>query len=486
MSTPVPIWRAAQTLRSNANVNIRTIGLVAGPVMFFAMLLVPAPADLSPGGWHVAALLAWMVLWWCTDAVPAPMTALLPFPVLPSLGVMTPEAVARAPISPILFLLLGGAVMAIAAAKTGLHLRLAQLAVRIGGGGSRRLVLAVMAATAFTGMWVSTTMTTLFMVEIATVLAGAVAASNAADGVQLRRFSCALVIGVAYAAAFGGFATLTGNLFNGVAAGMISRQTGEAIGFLDWLRYGLPIAILGVPLAWALLVGVGFRFQVSLPERTQLVGALGAPRGWSPTQIVVAAVMACVLTSWLAMPLVRQVIPVASDAAVAIVGAILMFLVPANGSKPPLDWKDIRGIPWGILLIVAGTLTLGAAISATSLDLWLAQPMRGIAGMPPWLALLALVAGAVLLTELVNNIAMVTIAVPAGIVLASAVGVDPVPFAIAAAIGGLGGFVLPGAPYLAIAVATPPVRVPDLVRAGLWLMLLAPMLITAVVLIGAA
>src|SRR5688572_16977041 len=129
--------------------------LVAGPALLIVALLSPSPPGLSPEGWRVAALLAWMVIWWTAGAAPAAVTALLPFVALPVLGVVTPEAAARAQASPIIFLLLGGAVMALGAVKTGLHLRLARLAVGIGGGGPRRLLLAVMAAAAFAGMWVA-------------------------------------------------------------------------------------------------------------------------------------------------------------------------------------------------------------------------------------------------------------------------------------------------------------------------------------------
>lgn len=478
--------QAPAVSRRSRVISLRMAGLVGGPLLFLMLLLLPAPPHLAPGGWHVAALLAWMVAWWCSDAVPAPVTALLPFPVLTILGVASPEQAARSHASPILLFLLGGAVIAIAAAKTGLHLRIARMAVRFGGGGPRRLVLAVMAATAFTGMWVSTTITTLFMVEIGIALAAAVAAANPADEAQLRRFSCAMVIGIAYAALFGGFSTLTGNLFNAMAAGLISRQTGQAIGFLDWLGYGLPIAMLGVPLAWMLIVAIGFPFKVRLPDQADLIAALEAPKGWSSAQIAVASIMAMVAAAWLAMDLIRAVLPGLSDPAVALIGAVLMFLVPSSGGGRLLTWEDARKLPWGVLVIAGGALALGAAITDTGLDAWLARPLEHVAGMPPWIALLALVAGAVLLTELVNNVAMVTITIPVSIALASAVGADPIPFAIAGAIGGLGGFVLPGAPYLAVAAGTPPVRIADLARAGVWLMLLTPFLITSVALLRLA
>ncbi|PVM84803.1 SLC13 family permease [Caulobacter radicis] len=460
----------------------RVAALVAGPAMLVIALIVPTPSGLSPNGWLVAAVLAWMIVWWCGDAVPAAVTALLPFLALPMLGIVTPEAAAKAQASPIIFLLLGGSVVALGAVKTGLHLRLARLAVAVGGGGPRRLLLAVMAAAAFAGMWVSTSMATLFMVEIGVAIALATAAANADRDADVRTFSRSLIIGVAYAAMLGGFSTFSGNIFNAVAAGMITRQTRQSIGVIDWFSYGFPIAVLGVPLAWALIVAVGFRSRVRLPARDELSRTLNAPKGWSLPQIAVAAIMVCILGAWLNMPLLKSVLPGASDAGVAVLGGGLMFLLPSGDGRRLLSWDDAARIPWGVLLIAGGALAIGAALTKTGVDVWLTAPLRQIHGVPTWMALLALVAGAALLTELVNNIAMATITVPAAVALAAAVGADPAPMAIAAVIASLGGFVVPGTPGLAIAVGTPPVRVPDLARAGIWMLLLMPLLIASVAL----
>ncbi len=458
----------------------RIAALVAGPAMLAIVLIAPPPSGLSPDGWLVAAVLAWMIVWWCGDAVPAPVTALLPFLALPMLGIVTPEAAAKAQASPIIFLLLGGAVMALGAVKTGLHLRLARLAVGIGGGGPRRLLLAVMVAAAFAGMWVATSMATLFMVEIGVAIALATATANADREADARTFSRALVIGVAYAAMLGGFSTFSGNIFNAVAAGMITQQTGQRIGVIDWFSYGFPVAVLGVPMAWALIVAVGFRFRVRLPARDDLLRTLDAPKGWSFPQVAVAVIMVCILAAWLTMPLLKSVLPGVSDAGVAVLGAGLMFLLPSGRGDRLLSWDDAARIPWGVLLIAGGALAIGAALTKTGVDVWLTAPLRQIHDVPVWLALLALVAGAALLTELVNNIAMATITVPAAVALAAAVGAAPAPMAVAAVIASLGGFVIPGTPGLAIAVGTPPLRVPDLARAGMWMLLLMPLLIASV------
>jgi sodium-dependent dicarboxylate transporter 2/3/5 len=197
-------------------------------------------------------------------------------------------------------------------------------------------------------------------------------------------------------------------------------------------------------------------------------------------QIAVAAILLGVLGAWLCMPILKAALPGVSDAGVAVVGAALMFLLPSGQGGRLLTWADAGRIPWGVLLIAGGALAIGSALTQTGIDVWLTAPLRGLQGLAPWIALLALVAGAALLTELVNNIAMVTITVPAAVALAMAVGAEPAPMAIAAAVASLGGFVVPGTPGLAIAAGTPPVRVPDLARAGIWMVILMPLVIAAV------
>lgn len=462
--------------RGKSRSQLQGAALVLGPLLLAAAVVLPVPDGLSPAGWRVAALLAWMILWWTAEAVPAPVTALLPFIVMPVSGVMPVDEAVRNAGSPVLLLLIGGAFMAIAAAKTGLHLRLGRVAVVAGAGGPRRLVLALMGASAFVGMWVATTTATLFMIEIGVGLAAAAAPTASPD--QARRFTCAMIIGAAYAAILGGFATFSGNLFNAMAAGMIERQTGEAVNVLDWLRIGLPITTIGVPIAWAVVATV-FRFDFRLPARDKLLESLDAPSRWSVPQLAVAATMATALAAWIVMPWLRPIVPGLSDAGVALAGASLMFLLPGERGGRLLSWDDAARVPWGVLLIAAGALAIGAAIGQTGLDKWLARPLGTLAGLPPWTALLGLVAGAVLLTELVNNAAMVALTVPAGTALAAAVGGDPVVFAIAAAIAGLGGYAVPSTPALAIVIGNPAVRAPDLARAGICMLAAMPLVILA-------
>jgi sodium-dependent dicarboxylate transporter 2/3/5 len=469
---------------------VKLWGLALGALAFATLLIWPAPAGLSIEGWRVAALLALMVIWWLTEAAPLPATALLPFLLLPFLGAGSAEDVARSSMSPLLGLVFGAMLIAAATVKCGLHRRLARLAVRLGGGGARQLVLAMMIATGLLAMWIAPGALSIFMIEIGSVVAAAAIARDMRESaldVDQRRFACAMVIGIAYAAALGGAATLTANPVNAIAAGMIGRQTGVDVGFVDWLLIGAPVAMIGVPLAWFILVFVVFRFEFKLPERAALVTALQADGESSAAQARVVMVAAATFLGLVALPAIKAVAPAATEGAVAVFGGVLLFLVPAGGEErqPLLSWQDAARIPWGAIVLIGGALALTAAISTSGLAAWLAAPLANLAGAPVWLGLLALVVGAALLTEVMSNFALTAIAVPAAIVLAAAIGGDPVLFGVGAALAAGGGYIMPGPPWLSMAATTPPVRFADLLRSGIPLNIAAPLLITAACLFAA-
>lgn len=459
---------------------------IAGLIVFAAMLVLPAPAGLTEAGWRVAAILALMVVWWAGEAVPPPVTGLLPLVLLPTLGVMPIDEAARAHASPLLVLSLGGIVLAAALRKAGLHWRLARLALRMARGSLHRLVLAAMALSAFVSMWIATSVAATIMMEIAVALIAAMTVGMSRNDAQVRNFSCAMIVGVAYACLFGSLATLTGNPLNAMAAGMIEKQTGMGISFLGWMRFGLPVTLASVPLSWWILTRGVFRFQLAGSDRASPSPALPDAAAWSAQERGVVVIFALAIAGWVAMPLLRQVVPGASDAGVAVSAAILLFVVPTGKDRCLLEWSDLHGLPWGILLIIAGAFGMGSAIGKTGLDQWMAAPLRDIHDITPWLAIVLLALCTAWLTELVNNIALVTIAVPSAIALAAGLGVDPLPFAFVGGVCANLGFIVPGPPWLAIAVSTPPVRIPDLVRAGAPLLILAPLLIAAAALLNGA
>lgn len=458
-------------------------GLAAGIAVLGLMLLAPSPEGLSLEGWRVAAVLAVVLIWWLTEALPLAVTAVTPMVFFPLLGVAPAEEVARWYASPLVALVFGGAMIGIAIAKYGLHHRLAQAAVRVGGGGPRRLVLAVMIASALLGMWMVATVVTIIMLQAATALIAAATRADP-DSPDARRFTRAMAIAVAYGAGLGSQASLVAAPANAIGAGLIARQTGEEITFVGWLAYGLPFALAGLVIAWAVLTGVAFRFRLALPARQELAAALGDGSQAATAQRRVLAVALAALAGLVALPWIKPFAPQLADAVVVLAVAVLLFVLPSGEARGErlLTWDDAKAAPWAVFIVMGAAVALASGLNETGLAKWMAEPLAGLAGLPPWLALIGLVAGFALLTEVVNNFACTAIAVPAAVVLANAVGGDPVAFAVAATLASGGGYIVPGPPWLALAVGVPGVRVADLARAGVWMVAIAPVLIAAIAL----
>ena len=251
-------------------------GLWGGLVAFLVMLALPAPAEMPLAAWRTTALVVLMAVWWMTQALPLTATALLPFLLFPLFGIMTASETAATYYSPILFLVLGGAIIALAIGRTGLHRRLALAIVQRGGSTPAAMLLAFMTATALISMIVSNTATTLIMMPIAlAVLHAARIAPGHTDG-----FAGALAMGIGFAASIGGLATLVGSPTNAIAAGIIERSTGLRIDFLTWAAYGIPLVLLAIPLAWWILM----RVQKVRPtdfDAAEALSGIGAAGPWS-------------------------------------------------------------------------------------------------------------------------------------------------------------------------------------------------------------
>jgi sodium-dependent dicarboxylate transporter 2/3/5 len=268
----------------------RSLALAAGPATFLILWLVP-PGGLTGASAGVLALGAWMAIWWITECLPLAVTALLPVAVFPLLGVMTIRQATAPFANEVVFLYLGGFLIAAALQQWRAHERIALSVIGRVGTDSRRLVLGVMLATAFVSMWISNTATAAMMYPIALAIG-----TLYGEGATARSQRIALLLGVAFAASIGGMATLIGTPPNLILAGAARELLGVSIDFFEFLTYGLPAAILILPVCWVLLVFVFHRERISLDAtgraaldtRRSALGALGG--GERATLIVFVAV----------------------------------------------------------------------------------------------------------------------------------------------------------------------------------------------------
>jgi sodium-dependent dicarboxylate transporter 2/3/5 len=445
------------------------LGLWGGLALFAALLLLPAPEGMPVTAWRVVALAALMAVWWMTQALPLTATALLPFLLLPAFGVLNATEAAAAYYSPILFLVLGGAILALAIERTGLHRRLALAIVRRGGATPAAMLFAFMAATAILSMIVSNTATTLIMMPIAlAVLHAARIAPGETDG-----FAGALAMGIAFAASIGGLATLVGSPTNAIAAGIIERSTGLRLDFLTWVSFGIPLVLVAIPLCWLILMRVQKVAPGDFDAKEALV-AIGEAGPWTSPEKRLVPVILLTVTAWVVLPLLADLLPrdVLVDGTVAVAAALLLFLIPdgtANGGKKRalLTWEEANRAPWDVILLFGGGLALAAGIGASGLDEWLGTALAPLKGVHPLVIALVLVALVILITEFASNVAAASGIIPVVAGLIAATGVDPILLALPAAWAASWGFMLPsGTGPNAIAWASGHIALPRMIKAG--------------------
>jgi di/tricarboxylate transporter len=239
------------------------IGLLLGPAAFLVLLALPEPAGLSPQGMSVAAVAVLMAIWWASEAIPVPATALLPILLFPVLGVIDGGEVTRAYANHLIYLFLGGFLIAVTMEKWNLHHRIALHTIRLVGVTPSRIVLGFMLATAFLSMWISNTAATMMMVTIAAAVLHEISA-DAGESAGGARFGSALMLGICYAASIGGIATLIGTPPNAIFAGVVEKTYGISIGFVDWMKFGLPLSLVMLGCAWLYLTRI--RFHGALPQ----------------------------------------------------------------------------------------------------------------------------------------------------------------------------------------------------------------------------
>ncbi|WP_448585770.1 SLC13 family permease [Thermaurantiacus sp.] len=436
----------------------------------FLVLGLASGTSLSLEARIVAALAVAMAVLWITEAIPIAATALLPFLVLPLATGTSASEVAATYGSPILFLVLGGAMVARAVEKTGLHRRVALALAARARATERGVLLAFMVATAAVSMLVSNSATALIMLPVALALAAAREAALGPD----EGPTVALILGVAWAATIGGFGTLVGTPTNAIAAGIMNRALGTGIDFLTWLSFGLPLVAVAIPLAAGLLIRL-HRVPARRIDPALIAAALGRPGPLATAERRLLPVVLLLLAGWIVLPLLREPLglPAVDDGMVAIAAGLLLFILPDGAGGRLLERADLARLPWDVLLLFGGGLALAAAVSDSGLAAWAGSRLAPLHALHPIVLAALLVGLLILVTEFASNVATASGFMP--VVAAVAAGGDAPVLALgmAAAIASSWGFMMPaGTPPNAIAFASGRLRVAAMARAGALLDLL--------------
>jgi len=495
---------AEHDVGSGVRSRVGRIGLFAGPLLALAtFLVVPAEVTASTGevidlgqpGRVTAAIVVWMAIWWMTEAIAIPATALIPLVGLPLFGAMSVDEAAAPYASPLIFLFLGGFLIALSMQRWGLERRIALAALQLVGTRPSRVIGGFMLITALFSMFVSNTATVAMMLPVAlSVIDAAVPEGRdalIATGYRKgRRFALGLLLGIAVSASIGGVGTLIGTPPNLFLASYAEENLGIEISFARWMLIGLPIVAVFLPTAWLIITRWLFRPDVD-PER--LAGVLDRREEqdsgpMSTGEKITLAVFSLTVVAWVTRPLIEDLqiaggTPFSglSDPGIAITAGLLLFAIPVDlGTREfVMDWDTALKVPWGILLLFGGGLSLANAVDSTGVAEFLGVQAEVLDVLPSMLVVAAIVAGVVFLTELTSNTATAAALIPIFAAIAPALGLDPLTLAVPTAIAASLAFMLPVAtPPNAIVFGSGLVEIPDMMRLGIRLNLISIVLVT--------
>jgi sodium-dependent dicarboxylate transporter 2/3/5 len=468
---------------------LRHYGLFIGLGFFGLMMQLPAPEGLSPEGWHVLAVSVWMITWWMTEAAPVAVTALVPLVAFPLVGVSTFRDIAYDYTSESVLLTLGGFMLGLGLERWNLHLRFALTLVKAAGTESHRIIGGFMLACALISMWITNATAALIMLPIAVSTAHLLSEERGGDEHYKRNFGTALLLGVAYSASIGGMMTLVGTSTNMIFKGFLEDNFDLQINFVDWLKLGVPVGLALLGCAWFLLCYVLFPCDKNHHESAgALVQRKLAELGkLSGAEKLVLLVFGITVTLWVSRELLHDHIPhlVLSDAAIALLGGILLFIIPAPADAADsqktrlLEWRDTRDLPWGILLLLGGGLAMADMLNDHGVADWIGNGLSTLGTAPIVVILLIVIIAVMFMTEFMSNAAVITAFLPVLSGLALSYGQNPLLLTAPAALAASCAFMLPIAtPPNAIVYSTHLMTAPQMARAGLWLNLAAIVILT--------
>ena len=502
---------------------IGTIGLILGPVLFLIVIFIPIPqiADLSFAAKIVLASILWMSSWWITEAIPIYVTALLPIVIFPSLQITTLEETSLNYAHSIIFLFLGGFLLAKAVEKSNLHKRFAYTILNIFGTDPKFIVAAFMVVTWFLGAWMSNTAVTILMLPIA------LAVISLIDDIKKQsKFVVCLLLSIAYSASISGVTTLIGTPPNAIFATLANSLTGINVTFSQWLLMGLPISSISLLVLWLYLIRFGSKItdikSVVIGEKDMIKKKLLELGPLSRDEKIVAIVFIITVALWISRGLFwKDLLPSVNDSTIVIASAISLFMIPSSSSsfskknkedkkddgdsdvksynlnrnnqkssvnisssnikeKPKiLDWQTAVGIPWGVLFLIGGGLALANAFTSTGLGEWMAAKISFLGNANYLIIILVFVTLAILPSEMISNTATAALLIPIAASFASSIHLNPILFMAPVAVATSYGFIMPvGTPPNAIVFSTGYLTAGQIARAGLPLDLISIALVT--------
>lgn len=458
----------------------KVIGLLTGPLLFWGINAILSVEGLDDQAIRVIAVAAWLVVWWMTEAVPLPVTALLPLVLFPLLGIFSIQEAAAPYASPIVFLFMGGFIIALAMEKRNLHRRIALNLIRLTGTDANGIILGFMLATAFLSMWISNTATTVMMLPIALSVINLLRDDSLTDHPGYRKFALGLMLCIAYSANIGGTTTIIGTPPNVVLVGYMQEFYQREITFGRWLLLGIPVCVILLSGTYWMVTRVLFPHRLGrlAGSGTLMTDKLRALGTMSRAEKRVALVFGLTAFGWVFQTNINDWLgeKYLDNTIVAMAGGILMFIVPANLRKQEylLDWESTTRLPWGILLLFGGGLCLAKGMETTGLVQWVGDRIAGGSEMSLWWLILLLTAFMLFMTEIMSNVALVVIFVPVVFGIADGLGIEPLYLAVPVTLASSCAFMMPvSTPPNAVVFSSGYIRIGEMARAGFLLNILS-------------
>ncbi|PID14506.1 anion transporter [Sporosarcina sp. P34] len=460
--------------KSSSYSTVQLVGLILGPLLFIIMMFFLSPEGMNPEAKSVLAVTLWVATWWITEAIPIPVTSLLPIFLLPVTGAMEADVVTSSYGNDIIYLFLGGFFIATAMEKWNLHKRLALAIIAFIGTGTQRILLGFMTATAFLSMWVSNTAAVMMMIPMGLAITAQVAAAlkGTPEEKELPKFEKALIFGIGYAGTIGGLGTLIGTPPNIILAAQVKELFDVEISFAGWMLVAVPIVIVLLFSTWIYLGRFAFKMNIKgLPGGKEVITeerkALGKT---SFEEKAVSAVFAFAAFMWITREFLwMNILPGLKDGMIAVVAAALLFAIPTSKKigKRILAWEDSKEIPWGVLLLFGGGLAIAAGFRETGLSEWIGSQLTALEGFHMFAIIAASSLLVLALTEFTSNTATATMILPVLAALALSMHIHPFALMVPAAMAANCAFMLPvGTPPNAIIFGTNKLRLGEMVRVG--------------------
>ncbi len=469
------------------NFSKKIVGLFLGPIVFALILFFFNPEGLNYEAKCILASTMWMAIWWVTECVPIAVTALLPIVLFPLSGGLDLQSTTASYGHKLVFLFVGGFIIALAIEKWNLHKRLALNIIRLTGSKKSKVILGFMIATAFLSMWISNTATSIMILPVGlAIIAQLKDDPNTIENENVV-FGKSIMIAIAYSASIGGMATLIGTPPNMIFAGVVEQSYGIKISMFDWMKFAIPISATLLIICWLYLTKVAYKFpnEEFSEGRKEILNQIKLLGKFSYEESRVLIVFALTAIAWILRGFLETIIPAIDDTIIAISFAVILFIIPTKKNsvdRTLLVWKDTVKLPWGILLLFGSGMAIATAFTKSGLSLWIADLLKNLDGVPLILVILTIVTTINLLTELTLNMATTAMLLPILVTIALAINVHPYFLLISATLAASCAFMLPiaTAPN-AVVFGSGLLKIEDMFKKGIWMNIISIIIITLIV-----